>query len=380
MGTRALGLVIAAAVAMTFGVGFGRPVRADDAARVPVLVPLTGFLSLEGASQRDGALLALSMAARDVATEAQVIDTATAPETAVTALERALADGAVPMVAASMLGSQMLAMMPMAKEYEVPLITVSGTAAITERGNPWVFRFFPGDAVTKTAQARYAVEKLKVKRPAVIYQTTAYGQSGHRHLVEKLGALGVAPVFEEAVDTSARDLSPVIANAMAAEPDALLLHLHAASTALFVRQARAQGIELPIVAGSALHQPSTAALLEPEVLRGVCAETAASPVSGDSHAMRVFTEAYRERFGTDPDAFALGQYDGMTMALRAMARGAKTPKAVRDALASESFTGLAMTYRSDGTGDMAHSAVIICYDGRSRVPEVALRYDVLPGR
>ena len=35
-----------------------------------------------------------------------------------------------------MLGTQMLAMLPRRDEYGMPLVTVSGTAQITERGNP----------------------------------------------------------------------------------------------------------------------------------------------------------------------------------------------------------------------------------------------------
>ncbi|HRJ61971.1 MAG TPA: ABC transporter substrate-binding protein [Azospirillaceae bacterium] len=372
--------VAAACLCLSLSAAFpvARTVAAEPMA-VPVLVPLTGFLALEGASQRNGALLALSQAPAGLQVRANVIDTGAAPEGAVNALERALSDGPVPVVAASMLGSQMLAMLPLAKEYGVPLLTVSGTAAVTRQDNPWVFRFFPGDDVTKTAHARYVVQELAAKRPAVIYQTTAYGQSGYKHLTEQFAALGVQPVFAEGVEPAAKDLSPVIAKALAAQPDALVLHLHAAPTALFIRQAAALGAKLPIVAGSAMHQPATAALLEPAELKGVCAETASSPVSADTPAMAAFVQAYRAAFNTEPDAFALGQYDAVKMALAAMAKGAKTPDQVRQALSTERYDGLAMSYRSNGKGDMAHSALIVCYDGETRTPKVAKRYDDVTG-
>lgn len=352
---------------------------AAEPVAVPVLVPLTGFLALEGASQRNGALLALSQAPAGLQVRANVIDTGAAPEGAVNALERALSDGPALAVAASMLGAQMLAMLPLAKEYGAPLLTVSGTAAVTQQGNPWVFRFFPGDDVTKTAHARYVVQELGAKRPAVIYQTTAYGQSGYKHLTEQFAALGVQPVFAEGVEPAAKDLSPVIAKALAAQPDALVLHLHAAPTALFIRQAAALGAKLPIIAGSAMHQPATAALLEPAELKGVCAETASSPISADTPAVAAFVQAYRAAFNTEPDAFALGQYDAVKMALAAMAKGAKTPDQVRQALSTERFDGLAMAYRSNGKGDMAHSALIVCYDGETRTPKAVKRYDDVTG-
>ena len=117
-----------------------------DPVTLPVLVPVTGFLALEGTSQRNGALMALRTAP-DLA-RAEVQDTGTAPETAVNAFEKSLAGSvAPPAIVAPMLGTQMLALLPLAQDRRVPLVTISGTAQITEQGNAYVFRFFPGDAV-----------------------------------------------------------------------------------------------------------------------------------------------------------------------------------------------------------------------------------------
>jgi len=354
------------------------PASAQDL-NLPILVPITGFLSIEGASQRNGALLAVKQAPASLKAKAEVSDTGVAPEVAVNALERALGRGQVAAVTASMLGTQMLAMLPVALENKVPLITVSGTAQITEMKNPYVFRFFPGDDVTKVAHVRYAVEELGHKKVALIYQTTAYGQSGRTHILANLQKLGITPVFEEALETSVRDVSPVLGKAKAANPDVLILHLHGPSTALVVKQAAATNLGLPIVAGSAMHQPHTAALMEPAELKGVCAETSASPVSGGSPELEKFLATYREEFKAEPDGFALGQYDGVSMVLDAAAKGARSAADVQKALAGTTYKGLAMTYKSDGKGNMAHSAMIICYDGASRVPKITKRYDNITG-
>lgn len=353
--------------------------RAAEPVSISVLVPITGFLALEGTAQRNGALLALDNPPDGVRVTYEIADTATSPEVAVTALQRAL-DRARPVaIAAPIFGTQMLAMAPLAARAGVPLVTVSGTASITEQGHDVVFRFFPTDAVVKVAQARYAVEELGVRRPALLYQTTAYGQSGREHLAGALKRLGVAPVLEEAIDPGLKDLVPALLRARAAGADSLLLQLHSGPTALAVRQAHGIGLGLPIIAGSAMHQPTTAALVEPAQLAGVCAETASSPVSGGNIDMAAFTKVYRSRFGAEPDAFALGQYDGMRMVLAAVADGARTPQAVKSWLATHRHNGLAMSYVSDGTGNMAHDAVIVCYDGKSGVPAIMKRYDAVDG-
>lgn len=352
---------------------------AAEPLRIPVLVPITGFLALEGTSQKNGAELAL----RGSGVAFDVNDTATSPEIAVNAFERALTSGRNPddviAVVAPMLGTQMLALIPLADEFNVPMVTVSGTARITELGSANVFRFFPGDVVVKAAHARYAIEERGVKRPAVIFQTTAYGQSGRAELDRNLTALGRPAVFAEGLDVSVRDMLPVLSKVRDSGADALLLHLHAGPTALVVRQARAMGLDIPIIAGSAMHQPETAALLSPTELAGVCAESGASPISETDPATRAFAAAYRAAFDREPDAFALGQYDGVQMLLAAVQAGAKSAADIRAYLATRRYDGLAMTYASDGKGNMAHSAVILCYGGDSRVPAIVKRYDNLTG-
>ncbi len=367
--------VVASALLLAAPVGAQSP-----EIRLPVLVPLTGFVALEGTSQRNGALLAVSQI-RAVALKPEVLDTAATPEAAVTAWARAVGSPPPPAVIGPILGTQMLALLPLAKESGVPVLTTSGTARLGEMGVPQFFRFFPSDATMKVAHARYVVEKLGAKRPAVIYQSTAYGQSGREQLAKSFAALGTPPVLEEGIAVTVNDLSPVLLRAKAANPDVLVLHLHAGSTVLAVRQARQFLPGLPIVAGSAMHQPATAALLEPTELKGVCAETAASPVSGATQPMRDFLAAYRAAYNADPDAFAAAQFDAVHMLGHVLsdlthARQAITPAAVQARLAKDEWKGVVTTYKSDGKGNMAHEAEIVCYDGTSRVPLLAARYDL----
>jgi branched-chain amino acid transport system substrate-binding protein len=346
---------------------------------IPILVPVTGFLSLEGTAQRNGAIQALENAPTDLNIRYEVLDTATSPEAAVTALHRALGRGTPTAITAPIFGTQMLAMLPIAKRAGIPLITVSGTAKLTELNNPFIFRFFPGDAVVKVAHARYIIDVLKSKRPALLYQTTAYGQSGQSHLSRILKNNGIPLVFEEALTPSVKDMLPALTKLKASKPDVILLHLHSTPTALVIRQARNLGIELPIVAGSAMHQPSTAKLLNVTHLKGVCAESASSPISSKNPKTIQFTNEFRKHFATEPDAFALAQYDGMNMVIAALRNGAKTASGVQKWLAKNTFKGLAMTYKSDGKGNMAHDALIVCYDGKSRVPQIIKQYSNVDG-
>jgi len=359
-------------------IGAATSARAADIV-YPVLVPLTGVLSIEGTSQRNGALLAVRNAPAGVTVTAPVSDTGQSPEIAVNAFEKAIGGDRVIAIAASMFGPQLLALVPLGQENKLPLITVAGTAKVTELGSPYIFRFFPADPVAKAAHARYVVEVLGRKRVALIVQTTAYGQSGRPLLNADFKKLGATVVFDEAIDITVKDMLPLLSKARQANPDVLVLHLHAPSTALLIKQAAAMRLDLPIVASSAMHQPATAALLEPAELKGVCAESGSSPISGGTPEAEAFLAQYRKVYDAEPDAFALGQYDGTMLVLDAVAKGARTGEAVAQTLASSTYRGIAMTYKSDGHGNMAHSAVIVCYDGLTRLPKIVKRYDDIDG-
>jgi branched-chain amino acid transport system substrate-binding protein len=346
---------------------------------LPVLVPTTGPFALEGGAQRNGALLAMRRAPKGIAIKGEVYDTAVAPDVGVTALERVIGRDKPTAVVASMIGIQILAMLPIAAESKVPLLTTSGTTRVTELGNPWVFRFFPADPLAKEIHVRYVVDELKRRRIALVHQTTAYGQSGRGEILERLKKLGIEPVLVEPLELSVRDMTPTINKIRTANADVVMLHIHSQPTALFLRAAAQGRLNLPIVAGSAVHQPTTAALVEPAELANVCGETNASPVTGENEAMRTFLKLYRDEFAGEPDGFALAQYDGVQMMLEAVAKGARTPDDVRKYLASSTYKGLGMTYKSDGRGNMSHSGVIVCYDGKSRVPKIAKRYDNVTG-
>ena len=368
-------ITTATALIMLVTFGAARAANAEGVV-IPVLAPITGFLALEGGAQRNGALLAAEHAtAAGFPASAVVQDTTTAPDVAISAFRRALRDTVPPGMMGPILGSQMLALLPLADREGLPLLTISGTAKLTQMGSANIFRYFPGDVVVKAAHARYAVEDLGMKRPAILYQTTAYGQSGRDELVRNLKALGIAPAYEEGLSPAAKDVSAALAKASAAGADGLLLHLHAGPTALTIRQAREAGMRLPIVAGSAMHQPTTAALLPPETLASVCAESGSAPAAETEGPGKAFADAYRTRFSQEPDAFALAEYDAFSMLVAALRNGAKTPADVRAALSQMRYPGVAMTYQSNGRGDMAHSAVIVCYDGKSHRATITKRYD-----
>ena len=95
--------------------------------------------------------------------------------------------------------------------------------------------------------------------------------------------------------------------------------------------------------------------------------------------MRDFLAAYRAAYKSDPDAFAAAQFDAVHMLGHLIGdllrEGASvTPMRVRERLGTARWQGVVTTYWSDGKGDMAHEAEIVCFDGTERVPRPTARY------
>jgi branched-chain amino acid transport system substrate-binding protein len=140
---------------------------AQEPFHIPLLLPLTGALALEGQSERDGALLKINElqtqgdTGRFIRLSHAVFDTGSNPQVAVQAFERAMGAEIRPRAILGPIdGNSMLALLPLAEREKVALLSISGTARLTELGNTHIFRFFPSDVVVKAAQARYAIEEL----------------------------------------------------------------------------------------------------------------------------------------------------------------------------------------------------------------------------
>jgi hypothetical protein len=105
--------------------GLGLAALADSLASaadvyLPIVMPITGFLSVEGGSQRNGAVMALEQAPGGMKADYPIFDTGTSATGAATALDKALSSQKAIAAAVTVFGTEMVAMMPVAAEYKVP--------------------------------------------------------------------------------------------------------------------------------------------------------------------------------------------------------------------------------------------------------------------
>jgi branched-chain amino acid transport system substrate-binding protein len=251
---------------------------------VPGEHSLQSLLALEGTSQLNGANLAVAHAPAGLEIKTQVVDSGTAAEGGANALERVAGSKDVDFVVAPLFGTQVLAMLPTALDYKMPILAPTGTDPVTEQANPYMFRLYPSDAISKVGHIRYVVDDLKLKKAAILYNTTGYGQSGFKYMSEYLAKSGGEVVFSEGLDLSTKEISATLAKLQAAKPDVILVQMHSTSMAMVIKQIAGAGIKIPVIGNTTAAMPATFSLLQPSDLKGVCAESASWLETGKNAA------------------------------------------------------------------------------------------------
>jgi branched-chain amino acid transport system substrate-binding protein len=367
------GLLLGAAVAAS----------AADPIVVGLTVSLTTEFALVGLSQQNGAVMAVEELNKAGGVKGRSIklvseDTANSNTVAVNALHRVLREKPVA-VLGPVWGTQNLAMEPVIREAQVPIISPTGTRKVTQLGNKYVFRFFTHDGIAKWGQARFAIEKLGAKKPAILTVNDEYGLSGRDIMTRALESAGVKPVAVEAMASGDKDVTGQLRAIQRAGADVLLTQIHPAPIAIVVKQARQLGLAIPHVASNALILPSTLGLVDGADVDGVYVETVIVPAADPSPKIQDWLKRYQARFGKPGDHFALLQYDITYMLARALEEGGPepTPDALQQKLRTLKHEGLVTLYESDEEGNLNHLVSIYRLDAGKK-PELKDRFRIDP--
>lgn len=297
---------------------------------------------------------------------------------AMTALDRVLGKD-VCAILGPIYSFQLFAMFPEIKKEKIPLLSTSGTRKLTQMDNPWYFRLYPHDGITKRAYTLFAVEELKSKRPALMCVTTEYGKSGHELIIEVLKSKGIKPVAETWHEKVDKDMTGQFQKIKRTNPDVIISQAHPPDTAILLKQQHDLGINVPHVASSAASMPTVHKLVG-AAMEGVYVEAAALPNFDPDPKIQAWTKKYVEKFKTQPDSFAILYYDAANFLFEAIKAVGPDKAKIRDWLEKNRYRGLAGQYKFDQEHNGAFFAIVVQYhmkDGKA-VPALAKKYDFTP--
>lgn len=281
------------------------------------------------------------------------------PDAAADAAREAINVDGVDAIVGPQFSSHALAVATIAEQSQVPMITPMASAMDVTAGRRFVFRLAFVDTTQGFLLARYVVDSLRIRRPAVLYDASSSYANGIVKLftstAEARGARVVAT--ETFLADGGTDFRPQLRRLLAHAPDALLLPSFAAMDSFQVRQARELGFRGRFL-GTDRWDPVSLGRL-PEV-EGTIVVSNWSPKL-DRKASREFVDRYQRRFQVVPRSTAAGTYDAFHLIAAAISAagsvdGARVAGRIGE---TRSYEGALATYRFRNTGDPDRTGLLL---------------------
>jgi len=233
--------------------------------------------------------------------------------------------------------------------------------AKTNAPKKYVFRACFTDPFQGRVVAKFAMENLKAKKAAVLYDVASDANKGQaeffKETFEKDGGKIVA---FETYTTNDRDFSGQLTKIKKADPDIVFLPNYYSEVPLQIQQAKRLGIKGPFLGSDAWGSQELIKLCGKDC-EGYYFSTHYAADAATPSATK-FIEAFKAKHGAMPDDVAALTYDSFGLLWQAIKGANKIDRqAIRDALAGISgYDGITGNMQfKEGSGDPIKSAVIL---------------------
>jgi branched-chain amino acid transport system substrate-binding protein len=336
---------------------------------IGVLLPTSGDASSYGDSMKKAIDLALEQAEADGSRPADLTvvwgDTGTDPETGAAAIRTLAGQGAKLIIAGTTSGTAR-AFLPVLDEADVIALTPSASAPALTKDSRRFFRLFASDELEGQRAARFLYEDQGKTTVLIITEDSEQARGiepPFRQVYES--AMGGTVVGRVLIDSPGwhEQLADLIA---ARQPESVYVIAYAAETIDVLRQLREKRYTGVICATSAFYSGEVIDQNR-DTVDGVFFPQPAFEIQSELPIVRSFVEAFRTKYGHDPDIYAAHAYDAMRVALQVpgIVRAWQANE-IRRALQFEikEFPGVTGPIQFDDYGDVRHNPVMfIVKDG-----------------
>jgi branched-chain amino acid transport system substrate-binding protein len=220
------------------------------------LVELSGAGATSGTNFDEGAKLAVKEVNAGGGILGRKIDYTSGDTQSQPQIAKALAQQAVDQDAYVVLGpvfsGSILVSMAETRRAEVPNFTGGEAAAITQQGNPYIFRTSFTQASAMPKVVRYMKDTMKVKNVAVMWVNNDYGKGGRDQVTKEFDKAGIKVVADIPTDPGQVDFSGPVLKAKQANADATFVYTNEDESARALREFRKQGYDKPLVGETTL--------------------------------------------------------------------------------------------------------------------------------
>lgn len=268
---------------------------------IAVPVPMTGRFTEFGQDLINAARLAIDeQNARGGVKGRQLVlvteDDKGDPMDAVTVAHRVVQNRNVIGIMGHLNSGTMLAASPIYAEAGIPVVMpVPTNPRITQQGFDNLFRIPITDDLQGAAAYEFLASKADKMSLAIVHNRETYGRGIAEEFRKTQEADGAKALLFEGVTSGDQDYRPVIGRIRALRASGVFFGGEYADAARFIRQAREQGLEVPIVMGDGCFNTEIATIAGDAVRNCFIANIA--PINAPDERAQEFYDAFRSRHG-----------------------------------------------------------------------------------
>ena len=366
------------AALLALGGAVPAPGAAQKAAKGTIKIatqsPLSGELAALGEGIKLGTQLAIEKLKGNVErlgfkVELVPFDDQAKPEVGVANARNAIADKEILVVVGHFNSGVAIPSSEVYKEVSLAMISPANTnPVVTDRGLPNVSRVCGRDDVQGAVAAEFAAKELKAKSIYIVHNKNQYGQGIAEFVQSTAKRLGLQVLGFEGTEERA-NFDPILTPIRAKNPDVIFFGGEYPQAAPLFRQAREKGIKAKFMGPDGLDSTELLKLGGDGVV-GMHYTTVAGGVKEYPKA-KDFAEAYRQKFGKDPEPFAAQSYDATAIGLKAIEAAIKeaggnfpTREAVARAVRNIKYSGITGNIEFDEKGDPKKATYLIYQVGK----------------
>ncbi|NLX63143.1 MAG: ABC transporter substrate-binding protein [Tissierellia bacterium] len=250
----------------------------------------------------------------------------------------------------------------------IPLLADSVNKALTDGTTPTAYRISLTDTTQAQSLAKYAYEKLGKRRAAILYTANDFGTGLMEDFGKAFEELGGEIVATETYfEGQSKDFSPQLTKIKGTNPDLLFIAGYYVETALIAQQSKELGLDVQMLGTEGISSEELIKL-GGDAVEGIIFAGFFHP-DIEYPGTREFVEAFRERYGKDPDTYAALAYDSAKLILAAIEQNGASREGIMKFLDEvEDFPGVAGPISFDENHDVVRNIVVLTVKDGKIVP------------